>query len=393
MKINIVIDYSYLCHSTWAVHNGYSKNTANSLKTSNQEVDFVQDLSSKFFHILNSLPKGGHVVVCGDSKSWRKSLLETYKESREDEKGNKPGMDVETKKKFYNIIGEFSGLLKDSGMIISRLPGCEGDDLLYRWANYFYNCGESTILVTGDGDMTQLVKGEKEPWIISWNNNSKYNRIFVSPTWKDNWLKNNPNDIFEFSMSSDRDTMARHIRDNGISILTACPDLVILTKILLGDDGDDVPSAWSFVTKDKKGQDKTVRVTEKKAETIISNIKEKYSLTDSTLLKLWNEPDFMEYLSGVVLRVAGDLDGAAERQKVKDNLDRNAKLVWLSDATLPMNVISSMDEHIFSSLTTTQPNRARWNRKSLFENTRFEISSGAPVSAMDPFFGLSLPSD
>lgn len=388
MRINIVFDFNYLAHSEFSIFTGYSKSPVDPFGSKQKEAEFVQGLANKFFHVINALPKGGKVVCCIDSKSWRKTVHEGYKESREDKDGNKPKMDKAVKDKFYELIGEFTDLLKTTGIVVSRVPGAEGDDLMYRWSDHFYRNGDNTILVTGDHDMTQVVRGDNEPWVVVWNNNSKHNRVFAANGWKDNWLKNTPNTIFEFNVSADKDVFAKHIRDNGISVQTVNKEEVVMHKILLGDDGDDVPSVWSFNSKNKKGEDKVVRVTEKKVETIIGYIKTQYNLTDANLMSKWDDAQFIEYLSGVILRVSGDIDDADKRLKVAENLERNAKLVWLSDKTLPVNLISMMDERI--SAAEVPALRGKWNRKALFEGTRFDTGSGAPAK-MDPFANISIP--
>ena len=388
-KINIVLDFNYLAHSEFSIFTGYSKNPVNPLGTKQKEIAFIQGLASKFFYAVNSLPKGGKVVVCIDSKSWRKSVFEDYKKSREDAAGNKQMMDKDTKEKFYSLMSEFGALLQSAGIIMSRVPGAEGDDLMYRWADYFYGNGESCVLITGDRDLNQSVQGI-DPWVITWNNNSKYNRIYAPEGWKDTWLKNRPSTIFEFEMSSDKDDLSKLVRDNGISIERADRDEVVMHKILIGDDGDDVPAVWSFVTKNKKGEDKSVRVTEKKAEAIMNNLKDTYKLTDATLMSKWDDPSFMEYLSGLILRVIGDVDGTDERRRVQENLKRNAQLVWLSDRTIPVNMITAMDEHITAMLQTVEPVRKKWNRNGILQDSRFEMRSGI-AAGIDPMMGMELP--
>src|SRR3972149_5214017 len=197
MRINIVWDLNYLAHSEFSIFTGYSKGPVNPFGNKQKEIEFVQGLANKFFYALNSLPRGGKVVCCVDSKSWRKTLYEGYKESREDKDGNKPKMDKAVKNKFYDLLREFTDLLKAAGIVVSRVPGAEGDDLMYRWSDYFHRNGDSTILITGDHDLTQVVRGPNEPWTVVWNNNSKHNRIFTASGWKDGWLKNSPNTIFE----------------------------------------------------------------------------------------------------------------------------------------------------------------------------------------------------
>lgn len=389
MAINIVVDGNFLFHSEYSIFTGYSKSpNAKPFSNVKKEADFIQGVANKLFYAINQLPKGGVVVFCIDSKSWRREFYPKYKESRM--KPENQQMDPATKEKFYELMVEFCQLIKSVGIIVSRIPGAEGDDLLFRWANYFKASGSNTVLISGDSDMAQVATNSIEPWIITWNNNSKHNKIYTAWNWRENWLHNTANSIFEFSVADDREEMLKMVRTHALNIEQTHSQDLVLRKILLGDDGDDVPAVWSFIKKNKKMEDKEVRVTLKPTNQIIEHIKTECKLTIDTLMSKWGDPQFMDYLAGVILRVMGDVDGSAERLKVIDNLYRNAKLVWLTEASLPLNLVSSIDEHINLSMETIELKRNRWNRRGLLEGTRFDSVAPAKI---DPFFNMTLPED
>lgn len=389
--ITLVIDGNFLFHSEYSIFTGWSKKDG--FKTKRDEIVFLQGVANKLFHAINQFPKGGKVIFCVDSKSWRKAVEipgGMYKGNREQADGGKGQMDKETKEKFYSLMEEFGKLLENIGIICSRVPGAEGDDLLFKWANYFYMDGQCSVIISGDRDMTQNVKiGETdEPWIVTWNNNSKHNRIYTPEGWRAKWLKNESSaDIFSFQMGGEKEQMLKMIRDGQINIEHVHPPYIILKKILEGDDGDDVPSAWNIPYVDKKGQNKIKRITDGVGEKIIANIREKYNLTDVNLLDKWGEYEFMDYLSGLILRMLKDVDGKAEREKVYEALERNARLMWLSDSMLPENLLINIEQHIQEKLKL-ETKRNLWNRKSLFAGTRFD-EKVAPKEA-DPFLGMNL---
>ena len=399
--INVIIDLNGIAYSEYSIFSNYGK-TKDPLKTNRDQTVFIQGLTKRIFSILNQLPKG-RVVCCIDSKSWRKKILEEYKESREEENGDKKGMDNETKLIFYGLIEEFSELLKRIGIHSSKVLGAEGDDLIFKWAEYFYLNGESSVIVSGDRDMNQCVKGPDEPWIVVWSNRTTINKLYTVNSWIDsiNESINQENSIFQFNLSSDN-TMAKFVRESNASINIMNVDYFILHKILIGDDGDDVPAVWKV----SKGE-KYVRVTDKKAQTIIEHITQKYS--EKTILNAilskhaFNEInkteeeikenffqlyEIIDELAGTILRVMGDIDDSDIRKKVSERIIINARAVYLHEDVLPFNINKAIDEDIEKSLRDVKitPGITRGN---FLKGTRFDEK--VPPKNFDPFVFSIIP--
>lgn len=413
--INILIDGNFISFSEFSLFCDYGK-TKEPLKRERDQIAYIQGLSSRLFYILNSLPKGGRVVFCLDSRSWRKDFMEKYKESREDGKGNKGIMDNETKQIFYSLLAEFGEILESVGIHMSKVHGAEGDDLLFKWAKYFNDKGENCIIISGDRDLTQIVKGPEEPWTIVWSNKSNNNKIYSVTGWQDAIDEPTNNTIFEFNMADDKDTLSRMLRESGAAMQIMDSPFYVLHKILIGDDGDDVPSSWKVKTTTAKGEEKWVRVTDKKAEKIIEIIT--YPPSDRSLdCKEWLDvilhavdpkaksilnyvkqdvvsvEERMDEISGVLLRVMGDVDDAELRKKVTENIIRNAKLVWLVDEMLPFNINQMINEQISKSIdNTVPPNKSKWNKTALLDGSRFGKIKTAP-RGFDPFSLVDLPDE
>ena len=366
----ILIDGNYLMHSEYSVFAGYGGGKSESpLKSDRDQADFMQGVSTKFFHILSVLPVTSKIVFCIDSRSWRKSVIIPdggYKSSREDKDGNKGSMTKETKDIFYNLISEFSSALKSAGIMVSKVEGAEGDDLLYKWVKKMNSLGESCIVVSGDKDLAQVVKGG-DVWTIVWNNNSQRNKIYALPEWSA-WLSQDKReqDIFSFSVIDEAEEIRKMLRVNKIPVEIMDVDRFMLNKVLLGDDGDDVPAVWKI----KKG-DKFVRVTPKPAAAIIEAFDK---LGTFTLPSFYNDESSLDILAGVILRVMGDIDGKDQRAAVIVCLKRNLDLMWLSDIVIPGNVAASIDDNITDNLQMLDVDgvdRSRWSRMDLLKETRF----------------------
>ncbi len=412
--INILIDGNFISFSEFSLFCNYGK-TKDPLKRERDQVAFIQGLSNRLFYILNGLPKGGRVVFCLDSRSWRKDFMEKYKESREDANGNKGIMDTDTKQIFYSLLAEFGEVLQQAGIISSKVQGAEGDDLLFKWAKYFNDRGENCIVISGDKDMTQTVQGPEEPWTVVWSNKSNNNKLYAMPGWQDTIEKPTNNTIFEFDMAGDNDSLSRMLRDSGAAMQMMDTSYYILHKILIGDDGDDVPSSWKTKTTTAKGEEKWVRVTDGKAKKIIDvitapNVDQSLSEKEwldvilksidpqaKSILHYFNAgisvDRRMDEIAGVLLRVMGDVDDKELRKQVIENIKRNAKLVWLKDEMLPFNVNQVINENIDRSINEVQaPNRAKWNKMALLDGSRFGKVKVAP-RGFDPFSLIDLPDE
>lgn len=398
--INIIYDGNYLMHSAYSIYVGWNK--TNAFPAKKDEVAFVQSVANNFFATLRQLPKDGEVVFTIDSRSWRKAVdipnHPGYKSGRVDENGNKGAMTPETAATFYRLIDEFTKYLGRVGVIISRIGGAEGDDLIYRWSEYFYNKGESVIIISGDRDLTQLVRiNESNPdnWVVQWNNKNNgarfKNTIYMPLGWQSKWLNlADEVDIFNFSIGNSKENILKLIRDQQITLMTVHPDDVIMGKILAGDDGDDVPPVWINKTwKNKQGVQRDVRMTGKKPGHALEQLSESYNIDETNYMSKWNDPDFMQDAAGLVLRLTKDIDGVAEREIVIDAMKRNAQLVWLREDQLPYNLIAEMDQHIEKMIATNVTQRHKWNRDGIFEGSRF--ADDAVPDKYDPFIGMDVP--
>lgn len=380
MKLNIVVDLSYVFHQEYAVFSSWSKHGFNGEQ---DEIEFVQGLCNKFFYMLKHLPTADRVVLCMDSKSWRKGIDLPdggYKGNRQDDTGKKKGMDEETAATFFRLQDEFAKITSRVGIITSRIGGAEGDDLVFKWTKRLYDMGESCVIISADRDLTQLVRlGDENNWVIQWNNKKNSSRItntmYVPVGWKAEWLNAEKEvSIFDFELDTDKQDMLKLIRDQEITVEPVYPDLVVMEKILAGDDKDNVPPVWHNHTKTKAGKDTVIRMTGKKPGIVMEKLEEKFGVKPTEIMSKWEDEQFMNECAGLVLRTTKDVDGSAEREVVKDAMRRNCKLVRLTDEDLPYNLVGEIDMHIDHALATNVTQRDKWNRNGVTIGTRFDGS-------------------
>ena len=114
----------------------------------------------------------------------------------------------------------------------------------------------------------------------------------------------------------------------------------IFNKILIGDDGDDVPSVWEI-----RSENKVNRFTEKKAKTLYEYFI-KTEWCDLDFKSLFKNDPFLSWVSSMILKISKDVDSTENRIKSKNNFIRNCKLMWLDLEVIPKRVTENCDLEI-----------------------------------------------
>jgi len=374
--INILIDGNYIFHKTFGIFGGYgSKDPAEVLGAKGEQAMFVRKIATDLCASLRLLPTGGRLVFTTDSRSWRKDVeIEDggYKSNRVKDENVDWSI-------FFDLMQSFGKHLEKMGFIYSKVEGAEGDDLLYFWADYFTKNGEDCIIISGDKDMHQLARWNQKNWTIVWNNNSKNNVVTVPAGWKGGWLLAEQKvSIFNMgaSLSPDRDKLKNLVNKSASEEVN--PRDFIFTKMLTGDKGDAVPSVWDF----EQTPGKISKVTPKKAEQILESLKvSKWNETEFG--NMLSDQEFLDWVSGFVLRLMKDVDSSDNRQKVANNLLRNYTLMWLDSSVIPDWVKRNSNSEIERGISL-EKRTITFDRIKILEGTEWVGSSGAPKS-FDPF--------
>lgn len=373
--INVLIDGNYIFHKTFGVFGGYgNKNPEDILGSENEQSMFIRKISTDLCASLRSIPTGGKLVFTADSRSWRKDVeIEGggYKSNRV--KDEEVDWTV-----FFHLLESFGNHLEKMGFIFSKVTGAEGDDLLYFWADYLNTKGQNCIILSGDKDMHQLARWKNDSWTIVWNANSKKNTLSVPQGWMDRWLnKKEEPSIFEMSsvMDPDKEKMKEFVQKNEVSEIN--PRDFIFIKMLIGDKGDAVPGIWES---DLNG--KAIRVTPKKAETILGSLQET-RWKETPFAELIQDEEFLDWISGYSLRLIKEIDNTENRLKASENLKRNYKLMWLDKTVIPMDVITRSVEELRRGVSLPKKS-ITLDRVKILEGTTWVAKSSAP-SQFDPF--------
>ena len=131
--INVLIDGNYLFTTTFGVFGGFgSKDPAKVLSGEAERSMFIRKVATDLSYALRALPVNGRIIFTIDSRSWRKDVeIENggYKSGRKKDENVDWSI-------FYDLLNEFGHHLESKGIILSKVDGAEGDDLIAFWAVY-----------------------------------------------------------------------------------------------------------------------------------------------------------------------------------------------------------------------------------------------------------------
>lgn len=197
----------------------------------------------KWYPFANS-----YLISDSKEKSWRKGLFTEYKAGRKKDTDIDWGF-------VYNTYGEFkhsmSGLMR-----VLEAPSVEGDDLISFLSSKANSEGRSTIIISNDHDIKQILNYGIDPLYINIMTNEMYNKekVFLPKNYQiflNKVSKLNNDDIFNLNDNSDfLNLMNKFINKHEINEIDPIESLFV--KIVSGDSSDNIKSAWSQIKNGRK---------------------------------------------------------------------------------------------------------------------------------------------
>lgn len=371
-----VIDGNYFLFRTLYVlpRRGKSKEM---LGTQDDANAFMKKLATDFAYQVR-LFEGliDKIVWTQDSRSWRKDF---YPEA--DYKGNRKQDNSINWENFSKVTEDFISLISKSGVIISKVDGAEGDDLMYAWNTESLANDKSVIMFTGDRDLVQLVNK-------SVSNNT--HTILFSPAhkklytyqgfteWMDSQEGQETTDIFDLmKVSISPENQAKKllqtlIKKKKVNVVEVDPEEFRFRKVLTGDAGDNVPPAYWYVSKNRR-----YGISEKKATEIISEFKEKHGVLSH--MYLYND-EYITDLANILIRVMKAKH--MSREQIITNLKSNVNLMVLAAESIPEGILDEMFRSVESKMNHNALELKRVSTmKSLLENTSYGGNDSIAISS------------
>jgi len=269
-----------------------------------------------------------NVYLVSDSKekSWRKKINSAYKANRT--KNTDIDWDF-----VFNTYNEFKDSLRGKNIKILEAPGIEGDDWISLVIVNSNQESRSTLTITNDYDIKQLVRFSMDPLYINFISNEMYNnqKIFLPRNYSifidkvsvmDNHNIFNMNDNLEFL-----ELIKNLVQKNETTEIDPLESLIV--KLIGGDTSDNIPSAWSIVKNGRKRG-----IGDRGAKSIFEEYINQFGEPDI------QDPDLSENIADLI----------CEKKKlsktsilsIKSNIESNMRLIHLDIDKYPEDILDRM---------------------------------------------------
>jgi 5'-3' exonuclease len=269
-----------------------------------------------------------NVYLVSDSKekSWRKQLTTNYKATR------KKDSDIDWTF-VYNAYGEFKDSMK--GLVkVLEAPHVEGDDWISFLVTKANNEGRSTIIVSNDYDIKQIVNYGLDPLFINIMTNEMYNKekLFLPRNYQiflNKVSKLPSDDIFNLNDNTDFLLLLdRFINKYEINEINPVESLMV--KIISGDTSDNIGSVWSVVKNGKKRG-----IGAKGAQSIYDEYIVEFGEINLA------DPDLYENIADLICEKKKL--SKTQIESIVDNIKDNMKLIDLRLHNLPDEIVEKME--------------------------------------------------
>ena len=259
---NLIFDTNNILYRALFIIGGFGKRSYTF--DSQKEIDELMRKLSMDTAFLIRLINPSRVIFAVDGKSWRKDI---FIEENEGYKGDRKKSKIINWENIFKTLNEFTEIVQDNGMIVTKIDTAEADDIVSMWVNeLLFNQKQHVISVSGDEDIRQLVKFnsyEQDKVVFStvfnpfMQGKNASRKLYYPHKFKD-WLeKEEEVDIWNMSGSIDVDKNDfRRIRDTEkVRIEEVNGNLIALRKVFCGDDGDNIPAIYTWISETAGGEE------------------------------------------------------------------------------------------------------------------------------------------
>ena len=366
-RFTLIIDgHNFFFRSLWYCFRQGSKNKI--LSTQKDIDSYEKKMMIDFCSIVKSVsPIVNDIVFIRDSHSWRKDLLleHEYKGNRKKTQDNIDMLG------FGEAVNNFTNTLINFGIKVSQAERSEGDDLIYAWSNYLFNSGKSSLILSTDKDLNQLIRCVNDIHIIQYS--PVTNKLYVSKESND-IIKSiserkeiQMENLFDelFTISIENDPFEKFV--NGTDVEEVYPEEIRFTKIIGGDVSDNIYPVYfksgSETTKSKGLGSKTVKK-------IYDTFKGKLGCEFD--YHIYFNDDAMKMLCNIIYEIAKINDEEFTKRMLFENIRTNTRLVALTEESIPSDIIDNMLESIHEERMKKSVILSKITRENIFAKSRFK---------------------
>lgn len=342
----------------------------NQLYGTKMTYDNIEDCQSFIFKFATdvcsiiNIFKPNNVILLTDSQhAWRKDVLpgeDGYKSNRQKQEG--VNWD-----NIFKCSDDLKQLFKNAGCHVAEYEHSEADDMAALCKEVIFEKYHdyNLIIVSADADLRQLI--DFDPLTNQYC--AVYNTIVKGKTGKrflyitqemQNWLdKEDQVDIFFSNIDESKQYIKDIVSQNvKIGIEVENPNEILLHKIFCGDDGDCVPSFYSWIHNGK-----SVRITPAKERKI------RETLGIKTIADLIQAKDNLKPLiESVAKKDVNDIN-------INERLHRQRTLVELNSSLFPKDIQSYKDTVDYMIQSTGESVFANMKAVNILKGSEYENSN------------------
>ena len=364
-RFTLIIDgHNFFFRSLWNLF----KSKKNKVLDTKKDIDsYEQSLMIDFCQIIKQFGNlVTDVVFVIDSHSWRKDMLlnQEYKGNR---KKNQDSID---RNGFNTATGNFIDTIESMGIKIGRAERCEGDDLIYAWSDNLFDSGISSLILSTDKDLTQLVKCVNGTHIIQYAPIG--NKLFMSQESAD-FIKDvsnrtvNEENLFDevISISIENDPFKKFVDSTECVIVN--PETVRFEKIIGGDCSDNIyPVYYKPAYEGHRAKGLGTKTVGKIYEAFKNVVKCDFNY------KIFLDVETLKVITNVIYDVAKINDDEFSKRMMIENLKTNTKLVALAKECIPDDVMENMNINIEFEKQKKPVVLSKITRENIFAKSRFK---------------------
>ena len=236
-----------------------------------------------------------HVVFCLEGRSWRKDVYEPYKKNRIVDAMSVTEAEKEENEMFWDTYEKFTTYLKEkTNVSVLRHERAEADDMIARFIHLHPN--DTHYIISTDSDYVQLIS----------ENVLQYNGVTNELVTINGYYKDNGKPVLDKKTKEHK-------------LLEGTPEYLLFKKIIRGDGGDNVFTAYPGVR--EKGSKNKVGIMEAFAD------RDKQGFNwNNFMLQRWTDHNGVEQkVIDCYKRNKMLIDLNAQPEDIKQELDQRVK--------------------------------------------------------------------
>ena len=261
-------------------------------------------------------------------KSWRKDIDKNYKATR------KKDSDIDWDFVFSSYK-EFKESLPYKGIKVLESPHIEGDDFISFVVNKSNSNGRSTIIISNDYDIKQIIGYRLDPLVVNLMSNEMLNRqkLFLPKNYQlflNEVNKLDNNDIFNLNDNVEFINLIHSFMEK-YEVNEVDPIESLIVKVISGDTSDNISSVWSVVKNGKRRG-----IGDKGAKTIFQNYINEFGEVNLS------DPDLFENIADLICEKKSL--SKTSIIEIKNNIEKNMRLIYLNIDSFPIEIKTKMED-------------------------------------------------